>query len=421
MKKNYLNSINSVLITILSFVVFILGCNVGLDPKIENASVVPATTTETDNQSPPINVEGVPEELAAVWETYLILISEYIDQENIDTEQLTEAAIIAMLQSLNDKYTSYVGPETFSIERQSFQGNFEGIGAQVEMSPDGKTVMITSPLPGGPAIKAGIKAGDKILAVDGESAIGWSVLDAVNRIRGPKGTSVTLTVEQIGNINPVDITIIRATIEQASVRFRRLNVEDGPYAVVDINQFTAETAQELRDGIPKLLDDGVPGLIIDLRGNPGGLLSATVDVASEFLTSGLVTYQVDGRGVREEWAVRPGGKFSSIPLVVLVNEFSASGSEVLAGALQDHGRSLIIGTKTFGKGSVNMLRQLSNGGGIYLTIGRWFTPNGKLIEGEGIIPDVSIHSPIGNQLTLTEDTQMSAAIKQLDFQLNRPK
>jgi carboxyl-terminal processing protease len=382
--------------------------------------ILPDGTVATPTPLPRSELpEGAPEDLQIIWEAYNLLLREYVDQGQVNPDVLTEAAVQGMLEALGDRYTAYIDPETFAIERQSFQGNFEGIGAQVEMAADGAYVIIAAPIEGSPAQAAGVRAGDKILAVDGVNAAGWSVVDAVNRIRGPKGTPVTLTVEHVGTATPVDITIVRDTIDQPSVTARMLNPEDGPYGVVRISQFTAESPREVREGVQSLLDQGAPGIVIDLRGNPGGLLTATVDVASEFLTSGLVTYEIDGAGRRDDWPVRAGGRFPDVPLVVLVDGFSASGSEVLAGALQDHRRALIIGTPTFGKGSVNLLRQLSNGGGVYLTIARWYTPNGRLIENEGVQPDVVVAFPPGNQSTITEDVQMTAAIKQLDFQTGR--
>lgn len=363
--------------------------------------------------------DAVPEDLEIIWEAYRLLQNEYVDGATLDPDALSEAAVRAMLEQLGDRYTSYINPQAFDIERQSFQGNFEGIGAQVEMSLDRSVVIITAPLDGSPAERAGIRPGDKILAVDGEDARGWSVIEAVNKIRGERGTPVVLTVEHVGSAIPVDITIIRDTIEQNSVRVRMLNPEDGPYGVLKINQFTAETPGEVRAGTQELLDQGAPGIVVDLRGNPGGLLTSTVNTVSEFLVDGLVTYEVDAQGRRDNWPVREGGNFQNVPLVVLVDGFSASGSEVFAGAIQDHGRALVIGTPTFGKGSVNLLRQLSNGGGLYMTTGRWFTPSGRLIEGTGVEPDITVEFPANSQLTLTDDVQMTAAIKQLDFQTGR--
>jgi len=387
--------------------------------------VILADGTQATQTPQPIANEpaAVPDGLQIVWETYSILVREYVIRENIDPEVLAEAAVIGMLDALDDRYTAYISPSTFQINQDGFQGNFGGIGAQVEASPDRNGVIITKPLPNTPAEKAGIKAGDRILAVDGEDALGWSVLEAVNKIRGEKGTDVVLTVEHVGSLDPVDITITRDTIDDPSVTV--IDVADTDYGRIRISQFTAETPKEVREGVQQLIDDGAKGIILDLRGNPGGLLSSTVNVASEFLTDGLVTYEVDSRGDREEWKVKKGGHFPDIPLVTLVDNFSASGSEVLTGALQDHGRTVAIGTNTYGKGSVNLLRGLSNGGGVYLTIGRWFTPNGRVIEEIGIDPDVVVEfdreagSGLNSQTAAGGDPQIQAAIKQLDFQLGQ--
>lgn len=395
-----------------------------LSPSERNdGPIILSDGTQATPTAQPIADEpvAVPDGLQIVWEAYSILVREYVVRENIDPDAIAEAAVIGMLDSLDDRYTSYIPPSTFKIDQDGFQGNFGGIGAQVEASPDRNGVIITKPLPNTPAEKAGIKAGDRILAVDGEDALGWSVLEAVNKIRGEKGTDVLLTVEHVGSLDPVDITITRDTIDDPSVTVTM--VADTNYGRIRISQFTAETPREVREGVQELVDDGAKGIILDLRGNPGGLLSSTVDVASEFLTDGLVTYEVDSRGQREDWKVKRGGHFPDIPLVTLVDNFSASGSEVLTGALQDHGRTVAIGTNTFGKGSVNLLRGLSNGGGVYLTIGRWFTPNGRIIEEVGIDPDVVVEfeqsSGAGSNPQTAEggDPQINAAIKQLDFQI----
>ena len=195
-------------------------------------------------------------------------------------------------------------------------------------------------------------------------------------------------------------------------------IVDTPYGLAKINTFTGRTRDELRDAMREFRDDGIEGVVLDLRNNPGGLLTATVDVASEFISGGLVTYEVDGRGNRKDWAVRSGGESFDVPIVVLVNDFSASGSEVLTAALQDNDRAVVIGVTTFGKGSVNTLRPLSNGGGLYITFARWYSPDGRLIEGDGIEPDVTIEYTLDLAAARrgAEDTQLNAAIKQLDFE-----
>lgn len=362
--------------------------------------------------------EDVPAGLEPVWEAYTILVREYVEKEKVDPDKLAEGAIRGMVEALGDRHTAYISPETLRLQNSELEGEFQGIGAEIQRSPDGSRIVIVAPLKGTPAEKAGLKPGDLIMAVNGEDTEGWSVVDAVTKIRGPKGTPVTLRIRKLNSGEEVDITIVRGVIDQPSLAFRML--EDAPYGVIVLDQFTAKSAGEVRNAIGKLKDQGAKGLIMDLRGNPGGLLTTTVDIASEFLDKGLVTYEVDGRGNRRDWNVKTGGTAKDIPLVVLVDQGSASGSEVLAASLQEkcgHGRAVLIGQKTFGKGSVNTLRELSNGGGLYLTFARWYSPNGCLIEGEGITPDVAVALPRADRTNPNfEDTQMSAAIKQLNFE-----
>lgn len=389
----------------------------GSVPALETVVVLPdgsvATSTPLPAVPPP---DEVPDGLEAVWEAYSILVREYVERSKVDPQKLTEGAIKGMLEALGDAHTAYIDPANMRVEQSGFQGEFEGIGAHVEQSRDGRHIIIVSPIEGSPAQAAGIKAGDIILAVDGQDAEGWSVITGVNKIRGRKGTTVELTIERIGESQPITVKIVRGTIETRSVHGRML--DETPYGVVKINTFTARSHEEMRTALDKLIKDGAKGVVIDLRQNPGGLLTSVVDIASDFLNDGLVTYEVDGRGNRQDWPVRKGGRYQDIPVVVLVDAFSASGSEVLAGALQDYGRAVIIGTKTFGKGSVNFLRELSNGGGLYLTVARWYTPNGRALEGKGVPPDVVVDFPAGaSARTITEDVQMTAAIKQLNFQL----
>lgn len=382
----------------------------GRDRLIATASPLPVLDSPSD----------IPEGLEPVWETFAMIAREYVEREDIDPEILARGAIRGLLDALDDPYTSYVTPTGFERQLESFQGDFEGIGAQIDNTPDGQRIIVVAPIPDTPAERAGIKSGDIIIAVDGEDTEGWSVIDAVNRIRGEGGTPVVLTIQRLGELDPIEVTIIRGTIPTASVFRRDLhdgdgNPEDPPYSIIRITQFTERTPEELRAVIEDIKEVGSDGIILDVRSNPGGLLESTVDVAAEFLDGGMVTYEINGRGVRRDWAADPGGSALDIPLVVLVDAFSASGSEVLAAALQDRGRAAIIGTQTFGKGSVNILRALQEDeGGVYLTIGRWYTPNGGLIEGEGVIPDVTIELPFDSEV----DLQLEAAIEQLNFQLS---
>jgi carboxyl-terminal processing protease len=293
-----------------------------------------------------------------------------------------------MLIALGDPHTIYVSPETFAVDSNDiFQGEFEGIGAHVLSNRNG-VIVIVAPIAGGPAEAAGIRPGDQILGVNGESIEGLSVLEAVALIRGPKGTAVTLEVKHLGALDPVFIEIIRGVIPLTSVLVR--SQPEDKFLHVRLTNFYPETAQELDDAIKKAISNGAQGLILDVRDNPGGLLSSVVDIAELFLGDGLVLYQVDGAGKRTNWNIRSPGDFADLPMVILANGFSASASEVLAGALQDHERALLIGESTFGKGSVNILRPLSNGGGMFITTSRWYTPLGRLIQDVGLDPDIEV-------------------------------
>jgi carboxyl-terminal processing protease len=273
-----------------------------------------------------------------------------------------------------------------------FRGNFEGIGAHVNMNRDGQLV-IQSPIPGGPAEAAGIKPGDIILEVDGESLEGLSLLEAVSKVRGPKGSTVELLVKHLGALDPVLIPVVRDKIPLVSVRLR--SRPEDRFAHVRIEQFYPTTPDDLRETILEVVEAGTEGIILDVRNNDGGTLASVVGIASLFLKpeDDLVLYVEKGDGTRQDWRVRDGDGMqiaTDVPMVMLINERSASSSEVLAGALQDHGRATIIGEQSFGKGSVNILRPLSNGGGLYITIAHWHTPTGRLIHGEGITPDIEV-------------------------------
>ncbi len=304
-----------------------------------------------------------------------------MDRTKLDETALSQAAVKAMVTALDDPYSSYLDPQTYKLNVSTLEGEFGGIGAQVEASD--KQIKVIAALPGSPAEKAGVKAGDVILQIDGVSTEGMSVNDAVLKIRGVEGTSVKLLLQREGEPKPIEISILRQKITLDSVRW----VKKGDFALVTISHFSSRTGQELSPVLKEVNDSGAKGIILDLRHDPGGSLDAVIDVASHFLSDGVVVSVVDNKQNRTVHKVREEGLKVTLPVVVLVDSFSASGSEVLAGALQDQKRAVIAGTKTFGKGSVNILRQLKDGSGIYITTARWLTPNGRLIEGKGIDPD----------------------------------
>ena len=242
--------------------------------------------------------------------------------------------------------------------------------------------------------------------------------EAINLIRGPEGSSVTLKIERLGEIEPFEITVIREKIKQSSVQ--KDLVTDTNYAKIRINQYTENTPSELIAALNEAINqDNVTGIILDIRNNPGGLLGSAVNATALFLNEELITYEIDAKGKKTLWKAGENvGKYSNIPLVTLVNGSSASGSEVMAGALQDYGRSVIIGEKTYGKGSVSLVRNLSNGGGMFLTNAHWFTPNGREIHDVGIEPDVVMELPeTSSKSSEFYDTQIEAAITQLNYEI----
>lgn len=357
----------------------------------QQTSEAPGFPKIVPSDKPVVRPDAVPSDLEVVWEAWSHLMRDYVNPSELDGEQFSERAIRGMLTTLEDPQTSYLSPSVLQGSFQDvFRGNFEGIGAHVNMNRQGKLVII-SPIPGGPAEAAGIKAGDIVMEADGESLEGLSLLEAVSKIRGPRGTTVELLVKHLGALDPVLIAIIRDKIPLISVYLR--SDPGARFAHVRISQFYPNTPDALRETILKVVSEGAEGIILDVRDNDGGTLDSVVSIASLFLRpeDELVLYVEKGDGTRTNWPVRSDMEIAEeIPMVLLINARSASSSEVLAGALQDHGRATIIGETSFGKGSVNIMRPLSNGGGLYITIAHWHTPTGRLIHGKGITPDIEI-------------------------------
>jgi len=322
--------------------------------------------------------------LEIVEQVWNIIFDDYVDKDQLDTSTLSRAAIEGMLEALDDPYTSYLDAETYQLGLSSLEGEIEGIGAHVAIRDDQLTII--APIVDSPAARAGIRAGDIILEVDGRSTAEMSLAEAVLKIRGPKGTPVRLLILHQDETEPEEIEIVRAKIELSSVHFEMR----GDIAYINITHFSGRTNEELSPVLESIIEKEARGVILDLRSNSGGLLGEVIDVASQFLSEGVVVNVVDNQKKRTALEVKPNGVTTDLPMVVLVDGFSASGSEVLVGALQDYGRATIAGSKTFGKGSVNALRQLKDGSGLFITTGRWLTPNGRLIEGEGLDPDYEL-------------------------------
>jgi carboxyl-terminal processing protease len=363
----------------------------------------------------PMAINGdVPPELQRVAQAYSILLQEHVDHSTLDPEQLTDGAIRGLLMALDDPHASYLSAEQHAREQEGYRGFFEGIGAQVTLSEAGVTVI--APIPGAPAEAAGILPGDVILAVDGESIEGLTLIEAVNRIRGPGGTQVTLLIRHQGSQENVNISVTRGRIPIESISFKMLNNGVGH---LWIYSFSNTTEDEVRRAIQQFKEANGRGLILDLRNNPGGLLSAVVSVSDLFLDGGQVLYEIDAQGDQTDYNASGGGPASEIPMVVLVNQFSASASEILAGAIKIAERAPLIGTTTYGKGSVNITRELSDGSAIYFTVRRWYLPDGTQIEGQGVTPTVEFESEV-RQLPIdpAEDDALQKAVEVLEQQLS---
>lgn len=334
-----------------------------------------------------------------VKEAWDFITREYVEPSKLDSANMTRAAIEGIIETLDDPYTIYLTPEEYRISKSSISGEFDGIGAIVSVQD--KNLVIVAPIPGAPAEKAGIRAGDIIQAINGEPTAGMSLDLAVSKIRGTSGTEVILLILHQGETVPVEIAVTRSRVELPSVSFEMR----GDIAYITIIQFTERTEAELAPVIGQLKEAGARGIVLDLRGNQGGLLDAVIDVASHFIPEGVLVEVRSNQGEITTGKAVPDLDTTDLPMVVLVDNFSASGAEVLAGALQDQNRALISGNTTYGKGSVNFLYKLSDGSGLYITNSRWLTPNGRLIEGQGIEPDV--------KLELTGDDAVNWAIDYL--------
>lgn len=320
------------------------------------------------------------------WEAWDIVHEQYIDQPVNDTT-LMRGAISGMLDSLGDQHTSYMDPDQYMQANIPINGEYEGIGAWVDTETEYLTII--SPMPGSPAEGAGLQPGDQVIKIDGEDMTGLDGSLVIRKILGPAGSTVVLTILREGESAPFDVTIIRAKITVPSVESRLI---DDQLAYVKISTFGGETRGELRDQLSELLKSEPAGLIVDLRNNGGGYLQTAVEVASEFISEGIILYEDYGSDQDlEEYPALKGGLATEIPLVLLVNGGSASASEIVAGAIQDTERGPLVGATTFGKGSVQNWIPLSNNqGAVRVTVARWLTPNKRQIHEIGLDPDYPV-------------------------------
>ena len=362
-------------------VVLLLGALIGVTLTLGHAVFA--------DEDKPAPTEELPlEQLRTFTDVYTRIKDDYV--ENVDDQKLLEYAIQGMLQGL-DPHSNYLDKQAFRELQIGTQGEFGGLGIEVTME-DG-FVKVVAPIDGTPAKRAGVQSGDLIVRLDDKPVKGMSLNDAVQKMRGEPGTDIELTIVRENRDQPLKVKITRDTIEVTSVDSRML--EPG-YGYLRVSHFQSNTQSAVDEALQKLKDsaeEGLRGLVLDLRNNPGGVLSAAVSVSDTFLEEGLIVY-TEGRvkDSKLRYSARPGDAVDGAPIIVLVNEGSASASEIVAGALQDHERALVVGKQTFGKGSVQTIQDLSSGGALKLTTARYFTPDGRSIQAEGIAPDIATGS-----------------------------
>ncbi len=349
------------------------------------------------------------EELKTFSEVLNQVQKHYVDETK--PKDLIQGAIRGMLATL-DPHSAYMTPEMYKEMQVETKGEFGGVGIQIGVK-DSRLAVI-APIEGTPAHRAGIKSGDFIVKVNDDTTKDLTLMDAVQKMRGPKGSKVNLTIQRDGTPDPLVFTLVRDTIKIESVKSKV--IENLGY--VRLTQFQEATGRDLSKAIKQFRDQKVQGAILDLRNNPGGLLTAAVDVSEQFLPSGkLVVYTKSREGKKDEWLAKSKDQLEDLPVIILVNEGSASASEIVAGALQDWGRAVIVGTTSFGKGSVQTILPLGDGSGLRLTTAKYYTPKGRSIQSTGITPDIVVKLPAPVTAKVSEG---KAAEKEADPKTGKP-
>jgi carboxyl-terminal processing protease len=372
-------------------------------PTAEPLNDPPTTEPAAEQtQQEPVNLS--PEDfeiMIQVWQ----LVSQQFDGQLPESEEVIHTAIQQSLELLEDDYTVYIPPDVANQVREQLEGSFEGIGAFIDLTEDGY-LLIVRPIEGQPADLAGLMSNDIVTHVNGVSVLGKTQEEIVGEVKGPQGTEVTLTIVRESEPAPLDITIVRDLIELPIIESQML---DNNIAYIRLTSFNSNAVQQLSIELEALLAQNPQGLIFDLRDNPGGFLNQSVAVADLFLPEGIVLYQRNQNGEEEIFRSQTGEIAENIPLVVLVNPGSASASEIVAGAIQDQGRAIIIGEVSFGKGSVQNTMTLPDGSELRVTIARWYTPNNNTIDGQGITPDIEV--PLEGDFGTETDSQILRAIE----------
>jgi carboxyl-terminal processing protease len=402
-----------ILIAILSF---LIGWQLGhKDVDIKWANYKP--TVSVVNREIPKNVNV---DFKLFWDTWDLLSKNYIDKKALDPQKLFYGSIQGMVAALGDPYTVFLPPEAQKTTKEELNGSFDGVGIQLGFN-DSKPprLVVIAPLDGTPAQKAGIKPQDMIVKIDNKDTTGMSLPEAVQLIRGVKGTKVNLTTFREGDQNTKEVSLTRDTIIVKSVEVSfKTTPSSKNIAVIKLSRFGERTKDEWNDVVNQIQQQNPAGIVLDVRNNPGGYLEAAVFIASEFIESGDVVLQENNEGVRVPFKVNRAGKLTKIPVMVLINKGSASASEIVAGALQDRKRGKLVGEKSFGKGTIQEAQELAEGTGIHITVAKWLTPNGRWVnETQGLEPDVKVEidkEKAPEDAANGKDIQLDKALELLD-------
>ena len=401
--------INTKLILIV-ILAYLLGWQLGhKDLQIKWVHYQPTVSVKSKEVPKNINVD-----FKLFWDTWDLLSKTYIDKKALDPNKLFYGAISGMVAAVGDPYTVFLPPEQQKSTRDELNGSFDGVGIQLGFN-DTKPprLVVIAPLEGTPAKQAGIKPQDIIIKIDDKDTSGMSLPEAVQLIRGPKGTQITLTIFRDGDLDTKSFTLKRDTIvvKSVEVSFKQTqNKKD--IAVIKLSRFGERTNDEWTQGVSEILQKNPAGIVLDVRNNPGGYLEGAVFIASEFLEGGDVVLQENNEGQRTLFKVSRAGKLTKIPMIVLINKGSASASEIVAGALEDRKRARLLGEKSFGKGTIQEAQNLAGDTGIHITVAKWLTPNGRWVnETQGFEPDVKIGM---DKEDATKYLQLDKALELLD-------
>ena len=396
-------------VLLLIFVAFIFGLIVGKSGNNNKNTQSDFKVGEVFNKKAKPEFLSKDVDFNLFWEVWSLIEKNYVRQP-VNESELLYGAVAGSVAALGDPHSVFFDPKTTQDFTDELKGSFEGIGAEIAIKNEILTVV--APLPDSPAEKAGLKAGDKIFAINGEDTTSMSLDYAVNKIRGPKGTEVVLTIAHDGISETKEIKITRDTIKIQSVRWEML-----PNNIVHLNlrYFNEDTQDDFNKAVLEIVGKNPKGIILDLRNNPGGFLDTAITVASEWVGEGIIVYEKSSDGKLNEHKAKGLARFKDFSTVVLINQGSASGSEIVAGALKDHKLATLVGEKSFGKGSVQSLFPLEDGSSVKITVAEWLTPNQNAIDGEGIEPDVKVELS-DKDFSDNKDPQLDKAIEILSSQ-----